>query len=74
VCFAAGIILVHDLDNVKSFDNLWKWITEALSPPKKTKEDEDMEAKKRDAEVKMREAEKARGQILMFLSHNPLPF
>ena len=43
---------------------IWKWITEALTPPKKTKEDEDIEAKKRDSAVKMREAEKARGQAL----------
>ena len=60
----AGIILVHDLNNVKSYDNLWKWITEALTPPKKTKEDEDIDTKKRDSAVKMREADKARGQAL----------
>jgi len=27
----SGIILVHDLSNVKSYMNLWKWLTEVLT-------------------------------------------
>jgi len=63
--WGVGIILVHDLNNVKSCHNLWKWVTEALTPPKKTKDEDAKERWKKEADAKVRGAEMARGLPLL---------